>query len=423
MSFEGFTEYLPYLQNEESINIKHFIEFIEPYFEKHGCRSLNKNRILIIHDSGAGDLINASPVIREIRRLYPTAIIDLILLDRCQELVSSCPYIDNVYTFLPVRMDAVIIEQFKYYSMIVEDMLLNNYYSIVFNLGSYSRSYLLGYMSGALYQYGRQFNDDYIFNMVLKKDLPLLTRNIADFKIFGNHTVDKYLSVIDNLLGIPVNDRHIETWYSYEDKEYVDNILKNINIDKVNLYAIGVGGSGERKKWPTERYAEMINMLIEAKIDEKAIYVVIGGPSDRVEAEKLLSHVRSKRVINLAGICSFCQTAAFISNCVMYIGNDTSTMHIAAAESIPVLTPNCHPLDTLVESHIPVSCRPYDVPAVIVLPKHGLDECSNSADVYGCCRVKESHCIKQITIEKMLEGYVVLMDLISSNTKETIFYS
>lgn len=423
MSFEGFVEYLPYLQNAESIDIKHFIEFIEPYFEKHGYRSLNANRILIIHDSGAGDLINASPVIREIRRLYPATIIDLILLDHCRELVRSCPYVDNVYTFLHVRLDTAIIDQFRYYSMIAEDILLNNYYSIVFNLGSYSRSYLLGYMSGALYQYGRQINDDYIFNVVLKKDLPLLTRNKEDFKIFGNHTVDKYLSVIDNILGIPINDRYIETWYSHEDKEYVDNILKDININKFNLYAIGVGGSGERKKWSTEQYAEMINMLIDAKIDEKAIYVVIGGLSDRLEAEKLLSHVHSKRVINLAGVCSFCQTAAFISNCVMYIGNDTSTMHIAAAENIPVLSPNCHPLDTLVESHIPVSCRPYGVPAVIVLPKHGLDECNNSADVYGCSRIKESHCIKQITIEKMLEGYAILMDLISSNTKETIFYS
>ena len=421
MTFEGFDDYLPYLQNVELMDVDHFKKFIEPYLKKNNNRKSSKNRVLIIHDSGAGDLINASPVIREIRRLYPSAVIDLMLLERCKELVSSCPYIDNIYTFLHVRMDAAIIDQFMYYSSIAEDILLPNQYSVVFILGMYSRSYLLGYMSGAAYQYGVQMIDDYIINMISKDDLPLLAKNM--FGVSKNHIIDKYLSVIDNILGIPVCNRHIENWYSDKDREYVENILSGICNKGYNLYAIGIGGSGARKKWPVEQYANMINILLETSVDDRAIYIIIGGPSDRIAAEKLLNNVHSKRVINLAGVLSFCQTAALMNMCMMYIGNDTSTMHMAVAENVSILSPNCHPIDTLRETHIPISYLPYGVSAVFVLPKHGLDECNNSGDVYGCSRVKESHCIKQITIEKMLEGYVVLMDLISSNTKETIFYS
>ncbi len=90
------------------------------------------------------------------------------------------------------------------------------------------------------------------------------------------------------------------------------------------------------KRWPLARYCEIVRRLAQ----ELGVQVLlIGGREDSTLNEKLLEDldVPEGTVINLAGQTSFGQTAAQIEACALFIGNDSSPMHLAAAVGTPVI--------------------------------------------------------------------------------------
>jgi len=94
--------------------------------------------------------------------------------------------------------------------------------------------------------------------------------------------------------------------------------------------AIGPGSKMPAKIWPTERYIEVLKRL-QARFDFWP--VVFGGPEDRADGEYILKS--TGRGYNLAGVFPVRPSAAAISRCCMYLGNDTGTMHLAAAVRVP----------------------------------------------------------------------------------------
>ncbi|MBO0783086.1 MAG: lipopolysaccharide heptosyltransferase II [Ktedonobacteraceae bacterium] len=90
------------------------------------------------------------------------------------------------------------------------------------------------------------------------------------------------------------------------------------------------------KRWPIERYRILVQRLVQ---DLGARVLLIGGPGDYELNETLLNglDVPEGTAINLAGGKSFGETAAQIEACSLFIGNDSSPMHLAAAVGTPVI--------------------------------------------------------------------------------------
>jgi lipopolysaccharide heptosyltransferase II len=90
------------------------------------------------------------------------------------------------------------------------------------------------------------------------------------------------------------------------------------------------------KRWPLERYREIVRRLVL----ERDIHVLlIGGPDDKVLTQKLLEGLTlpDGMVTDLAGKTSFGEMAAYLEACALFIGNDSSPMHLAAAVGTPVV--------------------------------------------------------------------------------------
>jgi ADP-heptose:LPS heptosyltransferase len=95
------------------------------------------------------------------------------------------------------------------------------------------------------------------------------------------------------------------------------------------LIGFGPGSKWPSKVWPLERYAALGQRLI----DEFDVFpIVFGGPEDRGLGEQLLAHWG--RGANAAGELKVRQAAALLSFCQLYVGNDTGTMHLAAAVGV-----------------------------------------------------------------------------------------
>lgn len=94
--------------------------------------------------------------------------------------------------------------------------------------------------------------------------------------------------------------------------------------------AIGPGSKMPAKKWPAERFEQVVRQLI-AEFDIWP--VVFGGAEDLEVGTKLLESWG--RGYNAAGAIDIRTAAHALKRCAAYLGNDTGTMHLASAVGVP----------------------------------------------------------------------------------------
>ncbi|TKB74988.1 MAG: glycosyltransferase family 9 protein [Nitrospira sp.] len=80
------------------------------------------------------------------------------------------------------------------------------------------------------------------------------------------------------------------------------------------------------KRWPLERYEEVVRALIS---EFNVTPFVLGGPGERDVAELLVTQWGRGYVA--CGELSIREGVALLSQCALYVGNDTGVMHMAAA--------------------------------------------------------------------------------------------
>jgi ADP-heptose:LPS heptosyltransferase len=94
--------------------------------------------------------------------------------------------------------------------------------------------------------------------------------------------------------------------------------------------AFGPGSKRPATRWPVERYEQVMQHLVR---DWGIVPVVFGGPEDAPVAEKLLA--ACGQGFSACGRLSLRGAARALRDCLFYVGNDTGTMHLAAAAGIP----------------------------------------------------------------------------------------
>ncbi len=140
---------------------------------------------------------------------------------------------------------------------------------------------------------------------------------LEDSGITSSHVEDG----IENLLSLSDKDKASAVeWLSEQ---------ASANPAKSTLLGIGPGSKWDSKVWPEERFLETVKRLIE----ERDVFpVVFGGPEDREKAERLVSSWGKGAVA--AGSLGVREAGAVLSLCDLYLGNDTGTMHLAAAAGV-----------------------------------------------------------------------------------------
>ena len=215
------------------------------------------------------------------------------------------------------------------------------------------------------------------------------------------------------MIKVPIVNRELEAWVDQSDLDFAQSLLPSAT----KIYAIGLGGAALCKHYPPKFYAEFINMLLRA--DSKLHFVIIGGKTDIEDAAIVMANVETDRVLDLAGKTTFRQTTAVLSFCSMYIGNDSSAMHLAVANALPCLNPNCFPLDRMQSENVVHRWYPYGVPSVIVCPSYALPECKPFKRFSGCI-AKKPHCITQISPQNLFDAYKLLLGRIAEGNCEPL---
>jgi heptosyltransferase III len=100
--------------------------------------------------------------------------------------------------------------------------------------------------------------------------------------------------------------------------------------NELRLVGVAPGSKWGSKIWPEERFAEIVRRLIDK---HRVFPVVFGGAEDREKGDRLIAEWQQGA--NAAGELPVRASAALLRDCRLYLGNDTGTMHLAAAVGTP----------------------------------------------------------------------------------------
>lgn len=92
------------------------------------------------------------------------------------------------------------------------------------------------------------------------------------------------------------------------------------------------GSKMQAKRWPIERYVAVAQALLQAEPHLKI--AVLGSPDEAPLAVELQASL-GPRCLNLAGATNLMEAAGVLALACLYVGNDTGTMHLAAAMKTP----------------------------------------------------------------------------------------
>jgi len=98
--------------------------------------------------------------------------------------------------------------------------------------------------------------------------------------------------------------------------------------------AVGAGASyGSAKCWPPDRFAQALNdfaLRIDADI------VLFGTPQESAVSAAITKDLQ-RSPVDLVGKTSIAELPALLSQCQVFLGNDSGAMHVAAAVGLPVV--------------------------------------------------------------------------------------
>lgn len=150
---------------------------------------------------------------------------------------------------------------------------------------------------------------------------------------------------------------------------------------------VGPGSKMSAKLWPEERFGEAVGELIR---HFDVWPVVFGGADDRAMGERLLR--RWMRGYSAAGHLSLRAAAAALARCRLFLGNDTGTMHLAAAAGIPCVA-------VFSAREWPGMWHPYRVPSRVL---------RSAVDCEGCgltvCSEHRNRCLTLIPTEMAVQA-------------------
>ncbi|HIE73143.1 MAG TPA: putative lipopolysaccharide heptosyltransferase III [Flavobacteriales bacterium] len=280
-------------------------------------------KVLVIKFRNIGDVLLSTPLILNLKNIYPDSIIDFVLNKGCEDMVSNNPNVKNIIIY-----DRPRIKKLPIFSQLKEEIrftrnIRHNNYDIVINLTEGERGAQLAFFSGAKIKLGFSVRKG-IFSKIKIFD------KLGDDKKW-QHTVEKDLQFI-NLLGKEIINKEVKIYWPTEIEQEVDKILSDNSIEQfVHIHPVS---RWMFKCWEDDRMAKIIDYLQK----DKGIKVIITGAPIKKELDRIDKILRlcKTRPVNLSGMLTLKHLACLSSKAKLFFGVDTAPMHMAAINT-PVM--------------------------------------------------------------------------------------
>lgn len=256
-----------------------------------------KIKILIFHLGSLGDTIIFTPAFYAVKKHFPNAEIVMLTNSPVKGAGASAEQVLN---------KSSLIDRFIYFS--------DNSLKQAFELGVKLRKEKFNHLVYLARDPEKRWKRDFLFFRA------------AGIKSFlGTQQFNKQEHILDRMMerlsvsGIELNEP-LQATFSilYKNETMPDNIPES-------FIGLGIGGKKILTKWNIENYQFLIQQL--SKKYKKDI-CIFGGSEDKASADLLCES--KENVKSFCGSHSIPATIKILTNCEVFIGNDTGTIHMAA---------------------------------------------------------------------------------------------
>jgi lipopolysaccharide heptosyltransferase II len=284
--------------------------------------------IVLIKPCCIGDVIMTTPLLEVIRQRYPDARITYVVGSWSKVITEHHPAVQEVLDCGTVGIAGRY--SLKDYKNLAHT-LRQRHFDLAFVLDRSPMLTLLPWLANIPRRVGP---DSLGRGFSLTDRLP-----VSASRIQLQHQADIYLDLARKL-QIPIDHPHMRFVPTEAERAGIGQ--GNLDATRQMRVAVFPGGGSNpgmqltAKRWSLDGYREIVRRLVH---DLHAQVLLIGGKEDFELNQSLLAplDVPPDSVLNLAGQTQFGQTAAYLESCALFIGNDSSPMHLAAAVGTPVI--------------------------------------------------------------------------------------
>jgi heptosyltransferase-2 len=309
-------------------------------------------RILIRSTSWIGDSVISFPALRELRRIFPSSELVLLVKPWVRDVYLDADFVDDILVHETgcsgtlKTIQAIRIRRFD------AAILLQNAFIAA----------ALAYLGGIPVRIGFPTNHRR-FLLTDSLELPEPIRR--------THQIYYYLSIASKVEKLFFGKSRVD--FQTPDFRLLVNekrqakakkYLHDLGLDESRkLVALNPGATNSRaKQWPADRFAEIGDRLVEAY---NCSVIFVGASSEKELSESIAGRMRHRPVL-LSGRTSLAESIAILSICDLVISNDTGPAYLSAALRRPTLTifgPTdfnliCPTSDTTHFVRAPVACAP-----------------------------------------------------------------
>ncbi len=281
-------------------------------------------KILIRATNWVGDAIMALPALRALRAKFPDAHIAIV----------ARPYVADIYRDQAICDELIPYDPkgphrgWKGRETLAKDLRAKRFDIALLLQNAFDAAWLvwrahipqrIGYARD-----GRSF---------------LLTKAIAVPKPgeIPPHEKFQYLELIRRAGWIDAlyDDAHIELYVGGPKREQAATTLREAGARPNALrIAVGAGASyGSAKCWPPDRFAKSLNAIL-SQVDAD---VVLFGTVSEAAVSSAIATELGRPPIDLTGKTKIAELPALLSQCQLFLGNDSGAMHVAAAVGLPIV--------------------------------------------------------------------------------------
>ena len=347
---------------------------------------------IIFRLDALGDVVMTTPLFRALKLAYPDSRCTVVVQSSYKPLLVTNPHIDEILTlpaigsgWLPQSLRRLLSATFFYWTQLRKrqfDFAVSPRWDVDEQLATFlcaltHTAKRVGYTektSPAKQQVNRGFNRAYSRCLPPGPVRHEILRNLAIAEALG----------ASDFAGPEIH-------LTERDRRSGDRILAAVPAGTA-LIAIGIGAGTPNRRWPVERYAQVLVQLSKIRCVQP---VIVGSASEADAARKLAGMLESAPIIlHGAGLREVC---AVLERCELFIGNDSGCAHLAAAMNCKVIVISRHPLDGEANHfNSPLRFAPHCTHLRVLQPFTGLEGCR------GACRSLEPHCITRVSVDEVV---------------------
>lgn len=342
---------------------------------------IGQEKILVVQTSFLGDAVLSTPLLSEIRRLFPEAKVALLCAPRARQLFEANPDIDELLTDDKRGVGRGPLGVWR-----MARELRSRGFTIAISPHRSLRSALLLFLAGIPLRVGfRQSMGWFLYHRTVDRDP---TR----------HDVERNLALLEPF-GVRANGgaARLRVEPAAAVAQEVERLLHSLGIRRAGrVVGVNPGSVWPTKRWPAEGYAELI---VRLKQDYRCQVLVFGGPDDEPIVERIQA-LSGNVGVSLAGKMDLQQLACALDWCDVFITNDSGPMHVAVARGIPVVAIFCATTPAL-------GFYPYTSKAVVVEKALPCRPCSSHGG--RRCPLGTEECMRSIKAEDVLRAVDTLL--------------